>query len=307
MITLKHLKIFKEVARVKSMSKAAENLYISQPTISQKIQEIENYYHIKLFQRHSRTLGISEDGKLLLEHTNKILDEFDIIENLFSNKNDKTTIKFGSTLTVANAVTAKMLKNIEKKHPDIHFQVFVDNTQSIEEKLISYDLDVAIVEGDIHNDNIIHEPIIHDQLVLVCSKDHPLAKHDTIEISALENLPFIVREKGSGTRAMLDNFMRYHKISYTVEWQCHSWSSIKQAVIMNHGLTLISARLVQNEIDQGLLHVLKLPHWSWHRMFSLCYRKEYAMQSNLKIIKEEALHFAYCPIMDLIDSTNKKQ
>ena len=69
MITLKHLKIFKEVARVKSMSKAAENLYISQPTISQKIQEIENYYHIKLFQRHSRTLGISEDGKLLLEHT----------------------------------------------------------------------------------------------------------------------------------------------------------------------------------------------------------------------------------------------
>lgn len=305
MITIKHLKIFKEVARVKSMSKAAENLYISQPTISQKIQEIENFYHIKLFQRHSRTLGISEDGKLLLDHANKILDEFDIMDNLFANK-DKTTIKFGSTLTVANAVTAKMLKNIEEKHPDMHFQVYVDNTQSIEEKLISYDLDVAIVEGDIHNDSIIHEPIIHDQLVLVCSKDHPLAQFDIIDLSALENLPFIVREKGSGTRAMLDNFMHYHKISYTVEWQCHSWSSIKQAVIMNHGLTLISARLVQNEIDQGLLHVLKLPHWSWHRMFSLCYRKEYASQNQLKIIKEEALHFAYCPIMDFIEISSKK-
>lgn len=300
MITIKHLTIFKEVARVKSMSKAAENLYISQPTISQKIQEIENYYHIKLFQRHSRTLGISEEGKIFLEHANKILDELDVIENIFFHKDDKITLKFGSTLTVANTVTAQMLKSIEEKHPEMHFQVYVDNTQSIEEKLISNELDIAIVEGDIHNDNIIHEPIIHDQLVLVCSKKHPLAKCDVIDISALQNLPFIVREKGSGTRAMLDNFMHHHKIAYTIEWQCHSWSSIKQAVIMNHGLTLISARLVQNEIDQDLLHVLNIPDLSWHRMFSLCYHKEKTNIPQLKIIKNEALHFAHCPIMDLL-------
>ena len=75
MITLKHLTIFKEVARLKSMSKAAETLYISQPTISQKIQEIENYYNIKLFQRYSKYLGISEEGKIFLDHANKILSE----------------------------------------------------------------------------------------------------------------------------------------------------------------------------------------------------------------------------------------
>ncbi len=307
MITIKHLTIFREVARVKSMSKAAENLYISQPTISQKIQEIENYYHIKLFQRHSRTLGISTEGKLFLEHANKILDELDFIENMFFNKNDQMTIKFGSTLTVANAVTARMLKTIEKKHPEMHFQVYVDNTHSIEEKLLSNELDIAIVEGDIHNDNIIHEPIIHDQLVLVCSKEHPLSQYDVITLNDLQHLPFIVREKGSGTRAMLDNFMHHHKITYTVEWQCHSWSSIKQAVIMNHGLTLISARLVQNEIDQGLLHVLTLADWSWHRMFSLCYHKEKCNNPQFKIIREEALRFAHCPIMDLLENINKKQ
>ena len=66
MITIKHLLIFKEVARVKSMSKAAKNLYISQPSISQKIQEIEEYYHIKLFQRYSKSLGISEEGEIFL-------------------------------------------------------------------------------------------------------------------------------------------------------------------------------------------------------------------------------------------------
>ena len=80
MITLKHLTIFKEVARVKSMSKAAENLYISQPTVSQKIQEIEEYYHIKLFQRYSKTLGISEEGLVFLEHANKVLEEMNNID-----------------------------------------------------------------------------------------------------------------------------------------------------------------------------------------------------------------------------------
>lgn len=305
MITIKHLTIFREVARVKSMSKAAENLYISQPTISQKIQEIESYYHIQLFQRHSRTLVISEEGIIFLEHTNKILDELDTIENIFFHKDDKITIKFGSTLTVANTVTAQMLKRIEEKHPEIHFQVYVDNTQSIEEKLITNELDIAIVEGDIHSDTIIHEPIIHDQLVLVCSKEHPLAKCDIIDISSLQNLPFIVREKGSGTRAMLDNFMHHNKIAYAIEWQCHSWSSIKQAVIMNHGLTLISARLVQNEIDQGLLHVLTIPNWSWHRMFSLCYHKQKNKSPQLKIIRDEALHFAHCPVMDLLKNIAK--
>lgn len=299
MITIKHLTIFKEVARVKSMSKAAENLYISQPTISQKIQEIENYYHIKLFQRHSRTLVISEDGKLFLEHVNSILDELELIDNIFFHNDDKVTIKFGSTLTVANTVTASMLKTIEDKHPEIHFQVYVDNTQTIEEKLLTNELDIAIVEGDIHSDNIIHEPIIHDQLVLVCSRDHPLAKQDIIDLSQLHNLPFVVREKGSGTRAMLDNFMHHHKIPYTIEWQCHSWSSIKQAVIMNHGLTLISIRLVQNEIDQGLLHVLTIPSYSWHRMFSLCYHKDKNQSTKLQVIRNEAKHFAYCPLMDL--------
>ena len=79
MISLKHLIIFKEVARVKSMSKAAENLYISQPTISQKIQEIESYYNIKLFQRFSKSLGISEEGEIFLEHVDKILNELEYL------------------------------------------------------------------------------------------------------------------------------------------------------------------------------------------------------------------------------------
>ena len=300
MITLKHLIIFREVARVKSMSKAAENLYISQPTVSRKIQEIEDYYHIKLFQRFSKTLGISEEGILFLEHVNYILNEMDKIDDLFFNKKDTISLRLGSTLTVANTLTPMLLADVKEKQPLLNFSVFIDNTQSIENMLLENKLDLGLVEGDIHNDMIIHEPIIHDQLALVCSNNHELAIYDTITINDLSHQTYIMREKGSGTRSMFEQFMQSHKIPYQISWECHSWDSIKQAVVFNHGITLISLRLVEKEIDEGSLHVLKIDNCSWTRMFSLCYHKNKIWNDNFELVKQTCLSYVHCPIMELL-------
>lgn len=300
MITIKHLTIFKEVARVKSMSKAAENLYISQPTISQKIQEIENYYHIKLFQRYSKSLGISEEGKIFLEHTNKVLQELETIDEIFFHKKDKITLRIGSTLTVGSTVSPVLFSNIQKRYPHLNLQVYVDNTQEIESMLLNNQLDIAIVEGDIHNDHIIHEPIIPDQLVLVCSPNHPLAKFNTITIEQLHHLTFILREKGSGTRAMFERFMNIYKIPYNISWQCHSWDSIKQAVLYNQGITLMSIHLVEKEIKDHSLHILNIENYSWNRMFSLCYHKNKQWNTNMDIIKRETIHYNNCPIIEFV-------
>lgn len=300
MITIKHLIIFKEVARTKSMSKAAKNLYISQPTISQKIQEIENYYHIKLFQRYSKFLGISEEGKIFLDHANKVLREMEAIDDTFFHNKENITLRVGSTLTVASTVAPKLFKDIQNAYPNLKFQVFVDNTQSIENMILENQLDIAIVEGDIHHDQIVHEGIIPDRLVLVCAKDHPFAQEETIDIEQLHHQSFVLREKGSGTRAMLEQFMHLYKIPFYVSWQCHSWESIKQAAIQNHGLTLISARLVEKEIAEGDLHVLNIQNWNWNRMFSLCYHKNKAWNHNLEIFRQASMNAIYCPLLDVI-------
>lgn len=300
MITLKHLIIFKEVARVKSMSKAAENLYISQPTISQKIQEIENYYNIKLFQRFSKTLGISEEGEIFLEHATKILNEMEMIDEIFFYNKEYIMLRVGITLTIASTIGPELFANLQKMNPKLKLQVTVDNTQRVEEMLLANQLDIALVEGDIHNDNIIHEPIIPDQLVLVCSSKHPLSKYSEIDASALAQQSFITREKGSGTRSMLEQYMSRNKISYHISWQCQSWESIKQAVIHDQGITLISIRLVEKEINEGLIHVLKVKDASWNRMFSLCYHKNKEWNDNLSLFKEQSVRYIHCPIMDLI-------
>lgn len=300
MITLKHLIIFKEVARLKSMSKAAETLFISQPTISQKIQEIENYYHIKLFQRYSKHLGISEEGKIFLEHANKVLSEIDAMDETFFHHKENISLRLGLTLTVASTFAPQLIKDIQNKNPNLHIHVYVDNTQEIENQLLENEIDIAIVEGDIHNDNIVHEGIIPDRLVLVCSNDHPLSKVDIITPQLLHNQNFVCREKGSGTRAMLEQYMALFKIPYHVSWQCNSWESLKQAVICDHGLTLISIRLVQKEIEEGKLKILNIQDWSWNRMFSLCYHKNKPWSQSLDIVRKEAINYIHCPLLDSI-------
>lgn len=300
MITIKHLIIFKEVARLKSMSKAAESLYLSQPTVSQKIQDIENYYQVKLFQRYSKTLGISEEGKILLEHANKVLAEMEMIDDIFFHNKEDIMLRVGATLTVGSTVSPLLCYRIHEKYPKLSLQVYVDNTQSIEAMLLENQLDIAIVEGDIHHDYIIHEPIIPDQLVLVCSQEHELAQYETICVEQLEHAQFVLREKGSGTRAMFEQFMNLCKIPYQVTWQCHSWESVKQAVIYNQGMTLISRHLIEKEVESHALHILNIQDHSWNRMFSLCYHKDKAWNHNLDIFRDEAIHYAHCPITEYI-------
>jgi len=298
MITIKHLMIFKEVARVKSMSKAAENLYISQPTISQKIQEIENYYHVKLFARNSRFLAISEEGKILLDHANRVLSEMEAIDETFFHNRQNITLRVGFTLTVGSTIASSLVENIQKEYPYLNIQAYVDNTQSIENLLLDNQLDIGIVEGDIHNESITHEPIIPDHLVLVCHPANALSKYDCITIEQLHNQPFVLREKGSGTRAKLEQFLNLYKIPYYVTWQCHSWGSVKQATLHNQGLTLISIRLVEEELEKGTLHALKIQNWNWNRMFSLCYHKNKTWNPNLEIFRQAAIHAIQCPLID---------
>ena len=132
MITRRHLFIFKTVAETKSMSKAAKALYISQPTISQKIQEIENFYGVKLFERYSKTLLISDEGKILLEKANQILESFDEIDHIFSDIN-QFPLRIGATLTIGGTIFAPMLKKLKQENPGLQLQVYVDNSHIIEE------------------------------------------------------------------------------------------------------------------------------------------------------------------------------
>jgi DNA-binding transcriptional LysR family regulator len=300
MITIKHLRIFCEVAKTKSMSKAAENLFISQPSVSTKLQEIEKYYNVTLFQRHSKTLGISEEGKIFYEQAKKILDELDNLDNIFFHNRHEITIRIGTTLTTGSTVLPTILNSIKSNHPSMNFRVIVDNTQEIENKLLDNQLDIAIVEGDINNEYITSTPIIPDMMILACSNKHPIAYKKIITPEELAHQSFILREKGSGTRAMLEQYLISNKVPYHITWESRSWESIKQAVINNQGITLISARLIEEELRNQKLKTIRINNHTWNRFFSLCHHKNKVWNENLEIFKQEVEKQSYCPIIELL-------
>lgn len=281
MITRKHLAIFKTVAKTKSMSKAAKLLYISQPTISQKIQEIEDEYQVKLFERYSKTLFISEEGQTLLVKANQILNLYDEIEHIFT-KTKQFPLKIGATLTIGSTLISPILKKLKDKYQDITFQVYIDNTNVIEEKLLNNTLDIALVEGTIINQDLIVEPVIKDQVVFVCAQDYPLNNVKVMSLTELSLHPFIDREQGSGTRNQLDECLKNNNIFLEPAWQCHSCESVKQAVLNGHGIALMPMKIIENEVIEKSIQVINVNNISIERDFSICYHKNKSINKKMQ-------------------------
>ena len=135
-----------------------------------------------------------------------------------------------------------------------------------------------------HNPDFLVNPIIRDFLVPVCSADYPLARRETVPLEELAAQPFILREQGSGTRALFETFMEERGYQLDVRWECTNAGTIKSAVMDNQGISVISVRLVEEELRSGKLCVIRVPGGVWDRSFSLVYHRH-------KFLSEDMRHF----------------
>lgn len=302
MLTIRHYKIFKAVAECHSMSEAAKLLYISQPTVSQTISELEKYYDVKLFERYPKKLYITEPGKRLLTYVNPLIYSFDNVSGLTLSGTDRYPLKIGATYTVSSCILNDILKAAKKKMSSLDFYVSIDNTDKMEQKLLKNEIDFAIVEGVIKNNDVITVPVADDCLVLVCGKSHPFAEREHVALRDLNDQNFILREPGSGTRKIFESEMSSHQISYRVKWECSSFDTVKAAAIAGEGLAVISARLISDELQNGLLSVIYINECIWKRDFFLCYHKNKTLTSELQPFINATLEYKIkgvrCPIAD---------
>lgn len=281
-MTIRHLEIFISVCNYGKMSLAAEKLFIAQSSVSQAIAEIEQCYGVKLFERLSKKLYITEAGESLLKYAHHIVSLFDEMEEDISNKNKNATLKIGATITVGTCVLNDILKAFQKKNFQVKTQIFVENTGVIEDMILKNALDIGIVEGVIKSNDIISVPIMPDELILVCPTSHEFSKLDSVELKQLQNQDFILREKGSGTRELFEKLLVYHGISINEKWVCNNSEAIKNAVINGQGLTVISEMLVREAIDNKKLHTVKIKGVKLARSFNLVYHKNKYISDNLK-------------------------
>lgn len=271
-MTLRDLKIFSQVAKTLSMSESAAILGCAQPTVSQVIASIEGEYGVRLFERLSRRLYLTDDGRYLNSYAQSILTLYDEVDANLGSYVLPVVLRIGATITVGSTIMAELVSLFEKEHPQISVEVHVDNTQTIEALLAESQLDLALVEGEVRHPSLLSEAVLPDSLVLVAAKSFPLPSE--VELADLENLPFIVREKGSGTRTLFTNLLEERGITIREKWICHSSDAIIRAVLSGQGLTVISRRLVSDDLEKGLLREMTIRGVSFARVFSLVFHKD---------------------------------
>lgn len=179
------MNIFVAVADYGSMSAAATHLYLSQPTVSQAIRELEKHYNVLLFERLGKKLYLTERGELLLPRARELVRQFEETEELILNQGQSLTLKLGSTITVGTCLTPRLIPELQKSCPDVKVASYVSNTRAIEQKLLRSELDVGIVEGEIYSPDLHVLPIVDDRLVLAVGKEHPFYLKKVLHVQDL--------------------------------------------------------------------------------------------------------------------------
>jgi DNA-binding transcriptional LysR family regulator len=268
------------------MSAAAAKLYISQPTVSQAIRELEEHYGLLLFERLNRRLYITDEGKKLFSYANRVVKQFDELEEKMLSIGKKENIKIGSTITVGESILSDVINELTKKEPNIEVYSYMNNTRLIESKLLRSEIDIGIVEGEIKSSDLICIPEIKDFLVLICSTKHPFAKKKTIKLKELANENFAMREKGSGTRELFERYMADNGVEIKIAFEGNSPEAIKKEVINNNYLAVLSICLVDTEVKNSQVHIIKSAEGAWDRYFSIVYHKDKVLTKGMKSLIE---------------------
>ena len=285
-MTIRHLKIFITVADTGKMSAAAEKLYITQPSVSQAIRELEEHYQTLLFERLSKKLFITEAGKRLYSYARPVVAQFDLIEQNMAQESRIKRLRIGGTITLAGSILSYMVRDLKKACPDLELYSYVNNTRIIEQKLLNMDLDVAIVEGQIKSPDLVAIPLVRDMLVLVCGTDHPFAGRSSIKASDLNDQNFVMRESGSGTRELFETFIRRHHLHIRTAFEETTPDGIRNAVKINGCLAVISLRLLEKDLKDHQVYVFTSSGHEWNRQFSFVYHKDKFLSDPILKLQE---------------------
>ena len=238
--SLRQLEIFIAISRTASVSRAAEDLSLSQSAASTALGEFERQFDLQFFDRVGKSLRINEIGQQLLPRAVELLDRAKEIEALLQGNIGFGHMKIGATLTVGNYLATILVARFLQDHPESRIQLQVHNTSTIVQQIANHELDIGLIEGDCHHPDIQVEPWIADELVVFSAPDHPLAKLRNLSIDQLLQEPWILREKGSGTRETFDRAFHNYHARLNIRLELEHTEAIKRAVESGLGIGCIS-------------------------------------------------------------------
>lgn len=271
-MTLRNLQIFIAVADCLNMTKAAKKLYISQPSVSMAVSEIEKEYGVILFDRNAGKLTLTPMGKTLRDYAQNVLEMIEKMENL-TREESRTCIKIGVTVTIGSTIMGPIIAKMKESMPKVDYHVTVANTRIIENMLMNSEVDIAFVEGQIMNPNLEVYEVLSDELIAISGPKHSFCNKKSVTLKEISKEPLILREPESGTRAFFEDAMQRAGLNFTVRWTSYSYGAIIEAVKNNLGVGIISRKLAEKYIKDGSLCGSRIKDANLSRSFRLLYVK----------------------------------
>lgn len=266
------LKVFYTVAQRLSFTKAAGELFITQPAVTKHIKELEQQLNVQLFKRNGNNINLTTAGKVLLQYTEKIFQTYTELETELAQLNniEAGTLHIGASTTVAQTILPKLLALFKKTYPAVSFTFTQGNTDYITQQVLAEKIDIAIVEGAAHYPQIAYAPFAKDEIVLVTRANNQLSKKAEISPKALLNIPLVLREAGSGTLDVIFNALAAVQINpkaLQVEIQLESSIAIKQYLLYSETAAFLSIQSVISELKYNELTVIEVKGLQIFRTF----------------------------------------
>ncbi|MBI4525200.1 MAG: LysR family transcriptional regulator [Deltaproteobacteria bacterium] len=284
-MTLNQLRIFATAARHLNLSKASDELGVSQPTISQQLKILADEFGVALYWRHGRGVKLTEDGRVFLTHVHGILREVDKLNKNFlavSPSRNSGTLAVGGTYSPSAILLPSALDVFKRSHPKVRTRLFAGSSRSIERKVLRGELELAVVNHVVPSPNLISESYGTHKLIAFAAPDHPVAKKKELSLFDLAKTPLIIRGS-KGLKSTTETTLKQLKslgFKPNIGMRCESPEEIKKAVRKKLGIGILYHEVVRPALRKGDFKPIKLPGLTLEGKTFIIYNKQRPLSSS---------------------------
>lgn len=285
-MTIRHLQIFKTVCDCKSITSAAERLNITQPSVSIAVRELEAFYHTKLFDRINRKIYLTEEGNVLLQYTDTLLEQYDESISVLRNGAFFTKCRLGVNVSVAETFLSHIVAAINTEIPHITLKISIQNNEQIDRLLTDNQIDFAIYDKIADRETKIAIPLFQDNIVACCSAEQNHA--DCISLEQLSKMPLLLREKGSGMRNRIDSEFSRNGYPQNIVAESTSTLGLIELAEVGLGYALVPRSLAKKLSSNYRIKMLSISDVFLQKSYHLTYNRNKflnpALESVMKVL-----------------------
>lgn len=272
-LTFRQLQVFEAVARLGSVTRAAEELHLTQPAVSMQIRQIEQSVGLPLIEQVGKRLQQTDAGAVMAHHARLIAEQLRDIEGAIEDLKGGDTGRLRiSVATTVNYFTTRLLAAYCREYPRVEVSLDVTNREAVIRHIAENSADIVLMGQPPAGLDVVAEPFMENPLVVIAAPDHELTRHQRIPLRTLEQYPFLIREPGSGTRLAMERFFSDHRINLSRRIEMSSNEAIKQSVEVGLGLGVVSGHTIALELEAHRLVVLPVARFPIRRTWFVAHR-----------------------------------